>query len=338
MKKITALLLVIIISALSLAGCDNPSDTPAGMQLVRGGDDIGYYFYSPEGWIVSSQGNIAASYVSTLDTTSVTLVEAEMPEVTVDEYFERSLGDFTFEVKVTKRDADFKLGNAESAKQYIYEYEYSGFKFRTMQIFATYGERFYVFTFTAQLTERQGGVSYYEHHLNGSLKSITDNVKFVKKSGEPATPEYPEVDGYLLVSNRDLCGFDLYVTKDYAVDYSDGIVSVTRKDGSNVTVSKATRTGVSIKTYWETRKKELAAIVGEVTEIKVNNVDGVTLGNLTTAASYEYTYELGGVKYHVYQVFGVNSFDGYAFTFTAPEAVYADRIAEALDIASRIEF
>ena len=341
MKKITAAALTIITLLLALCGCSQGSDAPDGMQLVRGSDAIGYYFYSPIGWIVASQGNVASSYVSTIDSTSVTLVEAKMPEGTVKEYFEAAKADFTFDIEVKNEGGEpiaTKLGNSEEAYQYIYDYEYSGFKFRTMQIFAKFEGRFYIFTFTAQLTERSEGQSYYDFHLESSLPMIVENVKFVTKSGTEPTPEYPEVNGYLLVSDRKLCGFDMYVPKDYKVDYSDGIVSVTREDGANITVSKSTATGVTIKDYWANRKNELEAIVGTVTEIEVNKSKGVTLGNLATAASYEYTYELGGVKYHVYQVFAVDTFDGYAFTFTAPEAVYEKRIDEALDVAARLEF
>ncbi len=338
MKRTIALLLAVITALFSLAGCGTTSDVPDGMQLVRGGDSLGYYLYAPEGWTVSSQGNISAAYVSSVDTTSVTLVEADMPSVSIKEYFEAARADFTFPVNVTKENGDFKFGNAEEARQFIYDYEYSGYKFRTMQVFAKFDGRFYIFTFTSQLTERSEGETYYDYHLNNNLTGITNNVKFVKKSGTADKPDYPDVDGYLLVSDRSLSGFDLYVTKDYSVDFSDGIVSVSREDGANITLSKATRAGVSIKEYWETRKKELEAIVGTVTEIKVNNVEGVELGNLTQAASYEYTYTLGGVSYHVYQIFGVDAWNGYAFTFTAPEAVYTQRIEEALDIASRIKF
>ena len=341
MKKITAAVLTIITLLLALTGCSQGADAPEGMQLVRGSDAIGYYFYSPIGWIVASQGNIASSYVSTIDSTSVTLVEAKMPEGSIKDYFEAAKADFTFEITVKNEGGEpiaTKLGNSEEAYQYIYDYEYSGFKFRTMQIFAKFEGRFYIFTFTSQLTERSAGTSYYDFHLANSLPKIVENVKFVTKSGTEPTPEYPEVNGYLLVSDKKLCGFDMYVPKDYKVDYSDGIVSVTREDGANITVSKSTATGVTIKDYWANRKKELEAIVCTVTEIEVNKSEGVTLGNLATAASYEYTYELGGVKYHVYQVFAVDTFEGYAFTFTAPEAVYAERIGEARDIAARLEF
>ena len=341
MKKITAAALTIITLLLALCGCSQGSDAPDGMQLVRGSDAIGYYFYSPIGWIVASQGNVASSYVSTVDSTSVTLVEAKMPEGTVKEYFEAAKADFTFDIEVKNEGGEpiaTKLGNAEEALQYTYDYEYSGFKFRTIQIFAKFEGRFYIFTFTAQLTERTEGESYYDFHFAKSFQSIVENVKFVTKSGTEPAPEYTEVDGYLLVSDKKLCGFDMYVPKDYKVDFSDGIVSVTRADGANITVSKSTATGVTIKDYWANRKNELEVIVGTVTEIEVNKSEGVTLGNLATAASYEYTYELGGVKYHVYQVFAVDTFEGYAFTFTAPESVYAERIGEALDVAARLEF
>ena len=341
MKKITAAALTIITLLLALCGCSQTADAPDGMQLVRGSDALGYYFYSPIGWIAASQGKIASSYVSTIDSTSVTLVEAKMPEGTVKEYFEAAKADFTFDIEVKNEGGEpiaCKLGNAEEALQYTYDYEYSGFKFRTIQIFAKFEGRFYIFTFTAQLTERTEGESYYDFHFAKSFQSIVENVKFVTKSGTEPAPEYTEVDGYLLVSDKKLCGFDMYVPKDYKVDYSDGIVSVTREDGANITVSKSTATGVTIKDYWANRKNELEAIVGTVTEIEVNKAEGVALGNLATAASYEYTYELGGVKYHVYQVFAVDTFAGYAFTFTAPETVYAERIGEALDVAARLEF
>ena len=341
MKKITAAALTIITLLLALCGCSQNADAPDGMQLVRGSDALGYYLYSPIGWIAASQGNIASSYVSTIDSTSVTLVEAKMPEGTIKEYFGAAKAEFTFDIEVKNEGGEpiaTKLGNAEEALQYTYDYEYSGFKFRTIQIFAKFEGRFYIFTFTAQLAERTEGESYYDFHFAKSFQSIVENVKFVTKSGTEPTPEYPEVNGYLLVSDKQLCGFDMYVPKDYKVDYSDGIVSVTREDGANITVSKSTATGVTIKDYWANRKKELEAIVGTVTEIEVNKSEGVTLGNLATAASYEYTYELGGVTYHVYQVFGIDIFNGYAFTFTAPETVYAERIGEARDIAARLEF
>ena len=100
MKKITAAVLTIIIILTALCGCSQTADAPDGMQLVRGSDALGYYLYSPIGWIVASQGKIASSYVSTIDSTSVTLVEAKMPEGTIKEYFEAAKADFTFDIDV----------------------------------------------------------------------------------------------------------------------------------------------------------------------------------------------------------------------------------------------
>ena len=151
MKRLTALLLLIIISALALVGCGGDSDIPTGMQLVRGGEAVGYYLYSPEGWVVANQGNIAATYVSAIDTTSVTLTEASMPSGSIDEYFEEAKADFTFEITLKKQGESFKLGNAEEARQYVYDYKYWSFNqngektyfdVRTMQVFAKFDGRF----------------------------------------------------------------------------------------------------------------------------------------------------------------------------------------------------
>ena len=134
MKKLIALILVIILTAFPLVACKKDDGIPEGMQLVRGSDALGYYFYSPLGWIAASQGKIASSYVSTIDSTSVTLVEAKMPEGTIKEYFEAAKADFTFDIDVKNEGGEpiaTKLGNAEEAQQYIYDYEYSGFKFRS---------------------------------------------------------------------------------------------------------------------------------------------------------------------------------------------------------------
>ena len=341
MKKIIALLLALTAALLSLAGCSESDGTPSGMQKVRGSDALGYYLYVPKGWTIANQGDIAAAYVSAIDSTSVTLVEATMPEGTIAEYFEASKADFTFPINVTKENADYKLGNAEEAKQFIYDYEYSDYKFRTMQIFAKFGGRFYIFTFTSQLSMRSGSEqTYYDFHLENSLGSITDNIKFVSKKGEISAPEYPESNGYLLVSDKALCGFDFFVTKDYSVDFADAMVSVSREDGSNITVSKATISGVSRPEYWEIRKGELKALFGTVNEIKIDHTAG-KLGNLSesSTSTFEYTYEHDGVVYHVYQLLGSNRLGAYVFTFTAPsDEIYTQRIKEAEDIASRIVF
>ena len=86
-KSITLISLITILFALvfSLAGCSG-SDTRDGMQLVAGGESLGYYFYAPEEWTPSSVGEIKAAYISRVDPTSVSFAEvktfAKMPLIT----------------------------------------------------------------------------------------------------------------------------------------------------------------------------------------------------------------------------------------------------------------
>ena len=49
--------------------------------------------------------------------------ENKMPDVSIAEYFESSRSDFAFTINLTKENADFKLGHADEAKQFIYDYD-----------------------------------------------------------------------------------------------------------------------------------------------------------------------------------------------------------------------
>ena len=53
MKKIIALI-TLLASVFSLVACADTTGLPEGMQLVRGGEEYGYYFYSPEEWTVAN--------------------------------------------------------------------------------------------------------------------------------------------------------------------------------------------------------------------------------------------------------------------------------------------
>ena len=107
MKRITAILLALNIITCSLFGltsCGEADDgAPEGMQLVYGSDTLGYYFYGPEEWVVANLGDIACTYASKIDTTSMTFAKSEMPTGTIDEYFESEKEKFPFEISVTKR-------------------------------------------------------------------------------------------------------------------------------------------------------------------------------------------------------------------------------------------
>ena len=352
MKKITsfALLLCLILGAVfSLSACSGgDEEVPEGMQIAGGGESDGYYFYVPEEWIVSSHGKFDAAYVSSVNNTSVTFVEAEMPEESIGEYFAKEESKFPFPINVTERDKAINFGNAESAKSFVYSYTYEEKEFCCLQIFVTHKDEFYIFTYTSYTADYTDGLSYYDYYLEEKVLGVMENFKFVDKSGEGGkAPEYTkDADGYNLVSDKTAAGFLMYLPDTYTVDYSGGIVSATNADGVNISMSKATYANVTVDEYWKNRKQELETIADKVAsgETYVSSLEEIEIGKSKTvegtkwAFSYEYTYVLLGRTYHVYQVLMVKGQNGYVFTFTADEDNYGGYFGEVDTILDKLEF
>lgn len=341
MKKIISFCLIIAtvcLLAFSLTGCKKDDGAPEGMQIVRAGSEYGYSFYAPEEWTVSNHGDVACVYVSKLDSTSVTFVKADAPEKDkITEYFDGDMAKFPFAIEVgIKREAT-AFGNATDAYKFTYSYEYSGAKIGVMQIFVYNGADFYIFTYTSSLGEKEDGTSYYDFYLE-KVSSIITNFKFTEKSGEPSAPEYEsDGKGNILVSDKAICGFTMYVPEAYRVDYSSGIVSVTRGDGTNINMSETDYAASSTQEYWKHKKETLESIVGTVTEIEMyTDVSSQTQAGWGCA--FEYSYTFGGADYHVYQVLVNKGMKLYVFTYTAEEASYATYLEEAKAVLANIEF
>ena len=346
MKKIIAVLLLIA-SLTGLVACGKNNDLPEGMQLVRGGEDVGYYMYAPEEWTVANHGNISAAYASNVDSSSITYVETALPEKTVKEYFYDSLSEFPTKPTVITDAKEITFGNADDALMFEYEHEYSEHKFRTMQIFVKYGDRFGIFTFNSMLenisSDEVTQYEYYEEKLN----SVISNFKFVAKSSTDEKENYDtDTDGYNLVSDKKIAKFSLWLPSTWEVEYSSGMVSASLSDGSNINLAKATSTGVEVGVYLETRLIDLKNIVSELTVIEYKDENGelkkingkASFGNAKQAASQEYTFVYNGTKYHVYQVCAVTTFNGFVFTYTATEENYYKHLDEIKKIAEKVEF
>ena len=290
-KSITLISLITILFALvfSLAGCSG-SDTPDGMQLVAGGESLGYYFYAPEEWTPSSVGEIKAAYISRVDPTSVSFAEvktfATMPdgieksEYFFNSYFKDSLAEFPDKnppkvAKETGEEIIFgKEGEtADKAKKYTYTFEYfdtdanETFKFGIMQILIQEADRYYIFTYTASMEEKLSGTTTYDYYLGdgedeGKVQQIISEFRFVPitEKEEAATPEV-DGDGFVLVSDEDLSGFSLYVPPTFSQDYASAIVSATHADGSNITFTEAKGTNENVNSYMRRRLAQLAEIV-----------------------------------------------------------------------------
>ena len=366
MKRISLLLIAITI-LLCLAGCSDGNGIPEGMRILRADEELGYYMYAPEEWTVSNQGDVSMAYASRIDLSSVTYVEAEMPECTVNEYFEASKSEFptapTMVIDGEACDFGSAEGCAESAIKFVYDYEYSGHKFRIMQIFTKYQNRFGIFTFTSYNENiNSDELTQYDYYLE-KVQKIIDNFKYVEKiNGSPSpAPEY-DSDGYTLVSNPKVSGFSLYLPEGYTVNNSSGMVSASLSDGSTITLSKATHTGTGITDYLRTRRESMQLIVSDFSDVKISistEVDpesavyenwqfdvmpttnpSLSFGNLRSekVIAYEYEYTYNGERYHVYQLMGVDTFNGYVFTYTAKNENYSLHIDEIIEISKRIVF
>ncbi len=364
MKRKVSLILVIVMTlgvVFSLSGCVKQSDAPEGMQLAYGSDSVGYYFYVPEEWTVSNQGNIKCAYVSNLDTTSVTLVKTEIPEelrnydttaaVAYATYINNELSkmpqSFECELTLAPTECDFGKEDSRADKAYktTYTYKYGEYSMGCMQLFITRGEDFYIMTYTSSLATYRGEDSYYTFHLE-QLNSIITNFIF-KDGGEdkPTVEQYTEVDGYYLVSNKALTRYDFYIPASYKTDFptlSSSFISASREDGTTITMSEATYNAPNFDGYWDSRIKQLRLVADNVSERTEKTVIDFGVDYLI-GAYVEYSYTLGGTEYKVYQALvkeSRNVFDQHIFvyTYTATPDLYDANLGEAVDILKKVGF
>lgn len=345
-KTVSALLaLIMIISILTLSSCGKDDGAPDGMRLVMGGEDVGYYFYGPEEWIVANLGDIACTYASKVDMSSMTFVETEKPQGTVGEYFASEKTKFPYEISVSVDGEECLFGNANGkAYKYVYSYSYKDISYTCMQIFVEHSERFYIFTFTSSNSDYSEDETYYEFYLE-KVSAAIDAFKFTdKKDGTIAEPEYEhDEDGYILVSDEKLAGFKMYVPEAYKVDYSSGMVSVSHADGTNITMSQATYTSVNMLEYWQSRMDNINSFAGGtckgVRPLDKDNIEDVNIPGTRNAKAYEYTYTYEGISYHVYQVIIVeSSTNTYVFTYTASEENYNQHLDEMKSVLVKIDY
>ena len=367
MKKVLKLISITILALTVLSSCEaNGDEAPEGLQIVKVSESDGFIFYAPENWSIINTDDVAAAKVSAVNNTSITFVSAEMPKESIPEYFEKSLSEFPESISstmtVTLRDQECTFGNADGeAYKYIYTYKYQDYDFACMQILLTHGEGFYIFTYTSygDVTDES---STYRQYLD-SVQLAIENFKFTESKEASGGKTYEkDADGYNLVSDETLSGFSLYLPQDYEVVYSSGFVKAKISDGANISLSKATQTGIGIIDYLELRKSELINFTTDLTDLRITLTTEVAedsalfndwsfdvrpdcdpdlcFGDLDKNGiiAYEYTYVFNGKQYHVYQILGVDSMNGYVLTYTALEDEYYEHIEEIKTVLEKVRF
>ncbi len=352
-KKTLLLITALMLGICFLASCSKENEAPEGLMLVKESKENGFKFYGPENWIVINSmvapgSEVWGAKMSSVNNISITLAKSKMPEGEINAYFEKSLDEFPEGMTpyVVSAPSAANFGNAEEAYKCVYTYKYEGYDFACMQYFIKHGGDFYIFTYTSygDVTSEESDFSVYLEKVQLAI----DSFLFTEKGEEDKKePEYlTDKDGYKLVSDEKLSGFELYVPAETEVMVSDAYVTAKLSEGASIYLGRATSTGIQISEYWNRRKEELMRIATEVEEIEVNRINKegeegkVVLGDLPEdrVASYEYTYVIDGVKYHVYQVMGVDTFNGYVFTYTATEEEYALQLDTINKILAKVKF
>ncbi|MBQ8321344.1 MAG: DcrB-related protein [Clostridia bacterium] len=362
MKKALLTALIFIVTSVGLCACsDGEIEVPDGLQIVKISEDEGYHLFGPEGWVVANDGSIAASYVSTINSTSITFTKAKAPEGTYEEYFNREIAKFAYDITILDGEAakPIAFGNADEAVSYVYTFEYGGVSLASWQILIKNDGEFYIFTYTSygDPTDEESDYQYYLEVVSLAV----DSFEFVEKSG--ASDKAEPTGEWVLTSDKSLSGFELYLPDTYLTENVGGIVKAMISDKASLSLTKASTTGVSILEYIEQRKSELESLFGEVSDIAIKletlpdmsgeNADmfssfdisptadpDITFGNLekNRIIRYEYSYTYNGRVYRTCQLFGVSRWDGFVFTYTAEESEYGTHIDEIERILQEVKF
>lgn len=360
-----------LITLASCSGEQTGITIPEGMQIVSQSKEDGYVFFGPDAWTVANQAGMGVSYLSGINTTSITFAKAEAPasglsKESLMEYFNTTKASFPYRDSVTviTECEATNFGNADKAYKYVYTYKYGDYDIACMQVLVAHGGKLFIFTYTSygSVTDE---TSSYRMYIDRAQKAM-DNFLFTSDLPESTTPEGEptrDEDGYVLISDNALTGFDLYVPESYEVIDKSAIVTAKITDKASISLTRATETGVNILSYLSKRHDDMSAITESFTDIRVSvttsynkessvfdswtisvmpEVDStLSFGNLEkkTTASYEYKFTYAGTEYHVFQVLGVGRFDGYVFTYTATEDEYSLHLEEVMEIIkSKVDF
>ncbi len=349
MKKLSVFLILMLTLVAALFSCNKKSNVPAGMKLAGGSEEFGFYLYVPSEWTASSFGEVAGAHISTVDTTTVTLTEIKAPDsaALTDEalvsYYRDDIKNLKFEdIKFTTDGEACLLGNADKAYKFVFEFTYGGVKNKQMQIIASYKGHAYLFTYQSSGELMTEDKTYFDYHSELASKVIKEIEFTERRTVSEEQPSDPDGDGYYLASSKKISGFELYAPVSARCEYSNGMVSLKLGEGANLSLSKATNAGVSVDQYFKDRMEDIKSYTeGFTVELDAEGepkYEMTKLGELNKAILYQYSYTYNGTKYCVYQIFAVDTFNGYVLTYTATEAAYETNLSAVKEIISRIKF
>lgn len=342
LRKAALCLAILLVMPLLLCACSGRTGAdgvsiPNGTQSAAA-KEASYYMFVPTDWIVERYGETTMVAVSSYSSVSISMTSFAS-EKTPEAYWEESREDFARVLSDfrTETTADELMDDAPCKRfRFFGKYE-GGTEYGFMQCIAKKGERLYVLTFTAAMTE----FAEYEKSVDGILSYF----KF-KKSDSPAekpteiTEGAPE--GMKQISRADIHSYRFFVPSSWVTLRQDGLVAACVSEDDRTTVSITGNyppSGVgSIAEYFasmETKRKSMLADYRLITGGEKE--DEVEIAG-TRGAQYVYEGKNGGVEYRITQIFFVRGSNIYTLTYSATKEaadLHSDTFAS---IAAALDF
>ena len=335
--------LAVILVIGGLSACAATSEVPDGYQYATCGGEY-FRLFVPTQWTVNTESGISSAFLAARDA-RVSMVE--VPFVTDDTKEEIPLEQF-----VAAHDAELanlsaytreKTFNSTLAGYRAVDITYTatvggeGFRFR--QVMTCVVGRCYLFTYSAP-TEK------FDAYLN-TVDEILENITFESAPFEgedqrkiPENVEVPE--GMKLISDNEVA-YRFFAPESWIRDVRNGqnLVYVSEEDRSNVSMISydyGVETAFSAEEYWKECKDRYVDALENFTvlseeEILLKNGDN----GEKKAMVYEYTYELGGVTYHVRQMICYVGMV-YTMTYTALPEHYEAHLEDVLAMEQALYF
>lgn len=375
MKRSMKLLLLALLSVitLGLVSCGDDVTVPEDMQIARGGEEWGYYFYVPEAWVVANYGDFASAYVSKVNPSTVTFGEAEMPPegkdadgFTAEEikaYFKSRMANLAYAstMQIITDGAKAPFGNEMNAYMFDFTYDYplgdgEVIKYRSLQYLIVRSGRLYIFQYNSQNTPSKystDGRTYYDIYLEDSESTVNASdviakFRFLDTPGT-VTPSVGGSSGELvLVSDKAIAGFDFYAPSDSAAVASTALVHRDLGGGSSVAISEFVSNSQTAHPddYWVGIKANLEKAFGTVTDVNPVTEETKNSNRIETIKGakwgfwYEYTYNYAGAEYRGYMVLirvdNTFSSDAYVFTYSAKTDSFDMELCQRM--LERLEF
>ncbi len=175
MKKITLLILTLLLSICFISCSNNENDTlPDGMALLDN-PSTDFYFYYPSSWQADRNDGVVSAYVSDTDRSniSVSVMTASNEVNSVDTYL--TLGDISYfdHMKSTFPDLELITDGEEltlggvPARRYVFTASVAGDAYKFSQIIAYTNGYIYFMTYTST-------VELFDSHIDEVTKTVEE--------------------------------------------------------------------------------------------------------------------------------------------------------------------